>query len=532
MSRLHPRQYASQPDQLRSRHVPAPVAGMNLVDPASALGPLDAISMVNLVKGERGLLPRPGWREYATHVGSTDGEVRSLLAHHGSITTNSKLFACAPNGIYTVSPGGAAPTLKFTFPVNNQDSGRGVSCGAVTGAGSFLLYADEANGYHLYTESTDTWAAGSVTGVAPADLVFVTVFKGRTWFVERNSMRAWYLAAGPTISGAATQFDLQSVFRHGGSLVGIWSWSLDSGVGRDDYLVFISSTGELAIYLGTDPATDFRLSGLWDLQGVPAGRRLAFSYGSDLLLLTTQGVLPMSVLTREGALQDQLYATRQVQPLFVQTMSEQSNRIGWEMNMCPKAGFMFVNTPGLPGALQEQYAMSYSSKGWSRLQGLDILSTVVWDNDLYFGTRDGRVCQTNGYVDNVKLGGDTTNARSVNCFTIGGFTNLGSMNYKTLVSITPRFITRGVTPAQQTLARFDFDIADAGAATGAASGTGSLWGSAVWGTALWGGGYVPAAVVQSATGRGVHMAIGVAFQAQDYALLVGCDVTWQEEGLY
>lgn len=532
MSSLRPRRHFAQRELLKAKHIPAPVGGMNLVDPASALSELDALSTVNLVKGERGLLPRPGWREWATNVGATAGEVRSVMPFHGTTTVVNRLFACAPNGIYDVTASGAAPTLKHTFAVSDGNSGRGVYCAVTTAAGPFLLYADETNGYLLYTGGTDIWAAGSTTGLAPADAAFVALHKNRVWFAQRNTLKAWYLAAGPTISGAATVFDLSAVFSKGGSLAGIWAWSLDSGTGRDDLLVFVTTAGELALYGGSDvAAADWALRGRWDIGGVPAGRRLAFSYGNDLLLLTTQGILPISTLTREGAQQDQLYTTRPLQPLFVQTMSEQASRIGWEMNINPKAGFMFVNTPGLPGSLQEQYAMSYSSRGWSRLQGLDILSTAVWDGNLYFGTRDGRVCQSNGYVDNVKLGGDTSQAKSINCFTIGGFSTLGSLSYKIIELITPRFITHGVTPAQTALARFDFDVSDAGAAGGVATGLGSVWDTAIWDTALWGGSLATAEVVQGATGRGVHVAVGVAFQSQDYSLLVGFDVAWQEEGL-
>jgi len=530
---LRRRRHFAQEELLRTTHIPAPTAGMNLVDPASALGPNQAISTVNLVKGERGLLPRPGYEEQATHVGATDGDVRSLLAFHGTTGAQNRFFGCAPDGIYDVSTPTSTPTLKHAFGISDTNSGRGVGCDVAIAGGHFYLYADEANGYLVYDESTDTWAAGSTTVIVPADIRFVTFYKNRVWFVQTNSLIAGYLAAG-TLAGAVTTFDLGTVFQHGGQLIGMWSWSLDAGDGRNSNLVFITSTGEVAIYTGDDPgAAGWKLAGLWNVGGVPVGRRLAYAYGSDLLMLTTQGALPISKLVNaETPLGESLYATRQMQPYFVQAMAEQGSRIGWEMNLHPKAGFLIINTPGVPGSVQEQLAMPYSSKGWSRLQGLDILCMEVWDGNLYFGTRNGRVCKSAGYVDDARLGGDMAHIQSVNCFTIGGFSTMGSARYKNVTFVVPRFITHGVSPIQEALARYDFDIADAGTASGTALGTGSLWDSAIWDTSLWMGLTATSEIVQGTVGRGVNVAVGVAFQSQDYTLLAGFDVMWQEEGIF
>src|SRR5574341_348084 len=415
------RHHFARPSLLRATHLPAPTAGMNLVDPASALGPLQAISTVNLVKGERGLIARPGTVEQARGVGITAGDVRSVLGYHGTTAFLNRLFACAPDGIYTVTTATAAPTRVLAFGTNDVNSGRGVGCNVTTAGGAYYLYADETNGLFTYASGTDTWAATAITGLAAASVRFVTTFKNRVWVVEAGSLRAWYMSAG-AVAGAVTSFDLQSVFQRGGTLAGIWAWSRDGGAGIDDYIAFLTTQGELAVYSGTNPATDFRLVGLFNLGGVPTGRRLALSYGGDLLFLTTQGVLPISKLVGSlTPIEESLYTTRPLQPLFVQTMANQSTRIGWEMALHPKAGMLVINTPGVPGDVQEQFVMSYSSKGWSRLQGLDILSSDVWDGEYYFGTREGRVMKSSGYVDNVKLGGDTSAIKNINCFTIGGF---------------------------------------------------------------------------------------------------------------
>jgi hypothetical protein len=73
------------------------------------------------------------------------------------------------------------------------------------------------------------------------------------------------------------------------------NWNIDGGLGADDYAAFLSSQGEVALYKGTDPAS----STTWALQGVywlgsPIGRRCFVQYGSDVAVISQDGLLPLS----------------------------------------------------------------------------------------------------------------------------------------------------------------------------------------------------------------------------------------------
>lgn len=517
-------------DRVQWIPVPAPVAGIDAIHPANAIDPTHALLLLNVIGGDRGLKARPGTAEHATNVGATAGDVRTILPYHSSGALD-RLFAAVQNGLYNITAGGAAPTLLITWPTQTANAGYGEPLGFVNSAGAhFLLYTDEANGYYLYTESTDSWAVGSVTGVAPGALVHVTQWGSRVWFTERDSTRAWYLAVG-AISGAATAFDFGPHFKHGGTLVGLWAWTRDGGTGgMNDLLVAVSSNGDVVVFGGTDPAfaSTFGIVGRWHVGGVPAGRRLATPYGGDLQLLTTSGLLSISRLVQGQTLTPDTYQTDLIRPIITEAMALSSTLKGWHVITHPRGAFLMVNSPSVAGIPQEQFAMSLATRGWSRLRGLDILSSAVWEGELYFGTRDGRVLKSTGAVDNVLLGNNTTQAKAIECWVLSGFSNYGSHRVKFTRGMHMGFLTHGKAPAFQAFVRFDFDLTEpTGTATASLSAAGT-WDVAVWDTGVWGGltGQVYRHVGSS--GFGVWVAPGVRFTADDYEVLTTYEIAIEE----
>lgn len=525
---------APRPNLLQTGHVAAPF-GINVVAPASAVPESDGLILMNIIAGDRGLKPRLGYIEHCTGVGS--GEVRSILPYHGSTTAQDKLFATSQTNIIDVTASSGAPSSVHTFAVSNSFSGRGVWQNFVTAADHYMLYADEANGYLVYTQTAGTWAAGSLTGVTPANIRFVMQWKQRLWFVEADSSKAWYLAAG-AISGAATSFDFGPLFRSGGYLVGLWTWTVDGGAGMDDFLVAISSTGDVVVFAGTDPASasTFQQLGEWSLGGVPSNtRRIATQFGGDILLLTLLGVLPLSKLVGGQLVTPDTYETYKIRPLFNSIISSQQALPGWAMLIHPQENYLLVNTPGESGGVQEQLAMSYATHGWARFRGLDILACDIWRGFLYFGTRNGRVCKSVGFIDNVSRDGSVTNALPIESVILTSFQTLQSGNKKMLRIIRPLFITKSQAPTVQVLARYDFDMADVtGALTApAAAATGTLWDASTWDTSVFGdlGALGTYQTVQGATGIGSSVAVGLRMKTQDYTIFVGFDVAWEEGGL-
>lgn len=467
----------------RPLRLPAPVGGMNSVAPGTQMPELDCIYAYNLIASELGLVSRTGWREYVTGLtGSVDSRVRTTIPFHGSIGSANKLFATTDTGIWDVTSSTASPTKVYTFTTYGGDAGWGVAAAVVTTAGHFLLYADEVNGLHYYSESTGVWAAyttgsgtGQVTGVDPALVVSVTVWKNRVWLTERGTAKAYYLDAG-AIFGTATAFNFGGRLAHGGYLVGLFNWSTDGGSGLDTALVGIGSGGDVVIYIGTDPssATTFALKGVWFVGAIPAGRNVATDYGGDLLILSSIGLIPLSRLIIGGAAEDaSQYATAKISNLFASLVAAGRNIRGWSVHVHPTDSALLICVP-VPGETATiQLAMSTTSRGWSRYRDIPMLSAAVWDGELYFGTDDGRVCRNAGVVDNVTLADPGGDAQAIQYSLLTRYQ--GSANNIQVQAIRPIILSDEADPLLAATAKYDWSTEEPGEPSGSSNGGSGSW---------------------------------------------------------
>ena len=519
--------------------LPAPVGGLNSVSPGMGMPPGDCILLYNMIAAEYGLRTRLGSREWANGLtGAGDNYVRSVLAFTGSANNGAanKIFATTSSGIWDVTTSGAGVSV-LSFSLTSGRAGHGVCHVHVTAAGHFLLYWDEVNGLHVYTESTDTWAAVTlggggtqISGVDPASLVFGTVWKGRVVHVQADTAKLWYSAAG-AIYGVHTAVDVGFKAKAGGPLVGVWNWTYDGGAGIDDSLVTATRGGDVLIYQGTDPSSSstFGIQGVWNVGDLPAGRDLATDRGGDLLIATRLGVLPMSKLIIGQSIMSGQYETAKIANLFNAAMLSKATTAGWTMRLHPEENALMVTVPEAEGAATTQLVMSLSeNKGWSRYRDLPMYSSAVFGGQMYFGTVDGSVCINDGYVDGRTLA-EPTVYTAVQYSGISAFQNLGSARQKKIELIRPRFMGQSTRPSFEVGARFDFDLSELSPVSPAA-GTGSLWDAGVWDTAVWGGEYSPSTSIRGAAGIGVNAALTWRGAAVDRTILTGFEVGFTQGG--
>lgn len=583
---------------IESRSIPAPVGGINTISPASAMPDTDCILLYNMLAGEYGLRTRLGSREWATGVSGPgdDNTVRTIIPYAGSTKNGSKdrLFASTALYIYDLSnPAAQTSVISFTDEDSTVgDTGYGVFHSHRNTAGDhFLLYCDEETGYHVYTESTDSWArihptatnawvaahayvygdvvlndtgktyvcvqdgvsaasggptgtgsaiadgtaywtyqAGTIGGVDPANLAFVTVYGGRVWFVEKDSANAWYLAVG-AIYGTATKFTLGSKLRAGGPLVGLWNWTVDGGNGLNDKLVAISGGGDVVVYQGTDPSDSdaFGIVGTWYVGGVPAGRRIATNFGGDMLILSKLGVLPLSRLLGGAASEDaSIYATAKIGNLFNTLMLTRASLRGWSLQIHPEDNSLMVIVPTADGEATEQLVMSLWNRSWSRYRDLPILSCEVWGGKLYFGTVDGRVMINDGYVDGVTLAAPSSYT-AIQWAVLTAFQGLGTGRQKRVQMIRPTFLAGGPT-SYSARAKFKYDLSELASVSLETGGEGT-WDHSTWSESVWQGDYTPSQRLTGASGMGVEMAIALRGAANSRLILVGIDVFFDQGGL-
>jgi hypothetical protein len=521
-------------------HVPAPIGGINTINAASAMPPGDCVLLYNMIGAEYGLRTRLGSREWCTGLtGAVDDQVRSFLPFNGSAANgaNDKLFACTSTGIWDVTSTSTSPSQVLAFGTTTGRAGFGVSHGMVTSAGHFLVYCDEVNGLHVYTETGTAWAAvamgggaSEIDGVDPANLVFVTVFKGRLWFVERDTASLWYLDTG-ALYGTASKFALGTQLRAGGPLVGVWNWTLDGGRGIDDMLVAISTGGDVVIYRGTDPtnADDFGIKGVWYMGPPPAGRDIATNFGGDMLVMNRTGAVPLSRLVMgAGDLEKNQYSTAKIANLFNYLMETRASLNGWSMRLHPQDNALIITVPEAEGEPTNQLVMSLATKGWSRYRDLEIYSSEVYGGKLYYGTVDGRVCINDGTVDGITLA-DPSSYSAIEWACLTRFENLGNARNKRMQLARPKFLADSNNPAFAVKARYDYDFSELDPVTPSIPGSGS-WDGGTWDSAVWGGDYTASQKMRGLEGTGTDVALAIRGSATGRTILVGIDVGFEQGG--
>jgi hypothetical protein len=250
---------APRPKVARGASVPAPVGGWDAISPIANMPPDRAIQLDNWfpqlswVELRRGFIPQSD-----THSGVA---VETVAAYHG---VNSDALFCVSGGtIYDVT------TTTAVSSVTGLTNSRFQYANFAGTGGNFLYMVNGADDPQYFDGTS--WHVAAITGVSGSDLITVTPHKNRLWFSINDSSDACYLAAD-AIQGAATKFPVGANWSLGGYLMQIASWSLDGGQGQDDYIAFISSRGQVSVYSGTDPNTDFSLVGNYTM-GAPIGRR-------------------------------------------------------------------------------------------------------------------------------------------------------------------------------------------------------------------------------------------------------------------
>lgn len=513
-------------------HVPAPMSGINSLDALSMMQPTDAIFAYNLLPGRFGLRVRKGYREWVT--GMTGGAVRTVMPFNDVVESgaNDELFAVTPTGIWDVSASTDTPTQVVTFASSTGNSGWGSWVNFTTAAGQFLCHVDEVNGYRTYNGTAWTLRAitTDITGVDPDDFVFVTSWKERLWFVERDSASAWYLPIG-SITGAATEFNFGNKFKHGGHLIGLYNWTIDGGEGVDDYLVAISSGGDVVVYKGTDPdfASTFALHGQWYVGDLPAGRRIASSFGGDLLLINRNGVVPLSQLINGRDVADNsIYVTRRISQLIRSEISQTVDDRGWEVSLVPGEDLFFVSAPKRTGYPHIQFAQNLTNKAWGVFRDLPYVSGAVSGGLLYFGDSDGTLYTYSGSLDAVDLAG--TSFSAIEFSMLGSFQHYGiPAKQKRVQFIRPAFLADG-EPVYSVKALYDFHLAESDSPSGTPE-SGSAFDTAIWDVSVWGGEVTPFEDIFGGSGFGRHIAIAIRGQTNSDCTLIGYDVMLDVGGL-
>lgn len=396
----------------------APIGGLNTRDALAVMPATDCPILVNWVPDVGGLQVRKGYREWALNFPSNN-PVESVFSYFsatdsfpaGSFLTDPSampgvLFAATQDGIYDITTQTSVPTLSQALS-DVVNAGWISTAMLANSAGAWLLACSETDGY-MHFNGTVWDTTPGVTGVTETALVHVNVWKRRAWFVERDSTSVWYLAAD-AIAGAATELDVGPLLKKGGEVAFTASWTIDAGEGIDDFLVIVTTNGEVLVYKGTDPAsiTTFGLVGSWYVGQVPVGRRGHAQFGGDLVLLSSEGVFPISFVTRGGV--EMLTAgskeySSKIRPSIGADLKSSFTIRGWQMLSHGGERLLIASVPDYDLTVNKQYAMNTSLAAWTIFADIPIYCMHAVASYALFGTKDGRVLLMNGNQDNVPFG--------------------------------------------------------------------------------------------------------------------------------
>jgi hypothetical protein len=470
--------------------VAAPIGGWNARDALGAMDPLDAVTLQNFWPGTNSVILRNGYTKHATGL---PAEVQTLMAY--SSGTSNKLFAISDGKIYDATNAGAVGAAAVSGLTNSKFQYVNIT----TPAASYLMAVNGAD--KLRTFDGTNWHTdgdGSpydITNIDTATVSNITLFKNRIWLTTNNTLKVWYLPVN-SIGGAAVALDMTSIFQLGGYIMAGMTWTLDAGYGVDDYLVFITSNGEALVWRLTDPTTPTGISqiGLYKV-GAPIGRRCYTKFGGDLLIITQDGVVPMSGALQSSRLDPRVSITNKIQYAMSSAISAYGSNFGWSLLYYPKENQLILNVPYDEGE-QQQFVMNNITKSWCNFTGWYANCWELHIDDPYFGG--------NGFVG-LAWNGNTDDTSNIEGFGLQSFQSYGTALQKQCKMIRYHLQSNG-TPAVFGNVNVDYNLADESAQLNFSTSAYGLWDTGLWDSAIWGAGLVPTADWQGATNIGYTFA--------------------------
>ncbi len=450
---------------------PSPLGGWNTRDSHQLMSPNDAVRMDNWIPRDQFCEVRQGFVEHTSS--GIVGEVQTLPCFEAR--TSKFLLACADNDIFDITGSGAAISLSAAAspgpPVitNNiwsyiqyDDAAGGARLALVNGVDQPLLIRDNA-GPQIIVSDIDWPPTGA------SALVGAVVYKNRVYYWELNGDSFFYTATN-AIGGALTEFPLGRVSGTGGDIASMNTWTLDGGENLNDLLVIIMTSGDVIIYNGDDPNLNFSLQGIYKI-GRPVNERTSIKLGGDLLILTEDGLIPLS----ENLITDRVVKksiSDKIDPTIKLNVKSHSQNDGWRLLSYPRDNLIILNVPISPSIVTVQYVMNTRTGAWCRFTGILTQEWGICDGSAYFagsGANAGKVYELLGKNDDgLKIVGDLQAA----------WNSLQSPGVqKRMTAVEPTFEVEGTSLSYGLNVQTDFNDGIRPITSGVGVTSGTPWGS-------------------------------------------------------
>ena len=461
-----------RPRESERHSFPAPTAGLisnrNLATAASRQP--GASVLRNFFPTATGCVLRRGLEQRAD---LTDTVVTMFSYLDGDV---EELFAATSSTVYKI---GVTPTPALTGKASGDWSVVQFS----TAGGTFLIGVNGSDAAFVYNGTT--WSATTIVfpsgaGLTTANLSHVWVHQQRLWFIEKDSMNAWYLPVDQ-IGGQLTLWPMGGVFVLGGTLQWGQAWSLASGGagGLSDQCVFATTEGEVASYQGLSPDPDqgWEKVGTYRI-GRPMGKHGFIRAGGDIIIASTVGFISLAAASQADiAALGRLAVSYSIEDEWAQAV-RQRGEVGWKCEIWPDGQMILIVPPFSTNYPSVIFAVNSNTGAWGEFTGWDVTALRAFAGKIYVGQPSGTVAQA--WVSGTDLGMPYVGEM------MPLFTDCGapaSRKFPKLARVTFR---AAYDLAERVTAKFEFNT-DMPAAPNARPPTDAgVWGSGTWGTSLWG----------------------------------------------
>ena len=382
-------------EQVQVTTLPAPTRGLIESENYAFMQPGGAVVLDNWKPTMRSIQVRGGivrWCEL-----DPEPVVSAFEYSSGNI---QRMFAGQASKLFDVTFSGGPTLVK-----DSQASGNYCASQLANMSGDYMIVLNDAGDFPLRFDGT-TWItldADQITadptqypGASVAhgkNLTYVCKYRNRWFFIEGGTMNAWYLGID-SIGGQLELIPLSGAATQGGKLLFCAVWNIDAGDGIDDKLVFCTNHGELLIFTGSNPAdaANWRQEGRYQIPP-PMGMNAHIALGGDLLIATTEGIVPVSAaITKTSGDLDLAMITKNIKTTWRQEAITK-DVLPWTMERWDEYGGMFVTLPG--GKVGKRYCLvvNTGTGAWARFTGWDATCWIRMRGDMFFGTQDGFIQQ-------------------------------------------------------------------------------------------------------------------------------------------
>lgn len=497
---------------------PAPIGGINAVDAIAAMPPQDALVMENFFPTQYSVNARNG-AQY--HVTGITGTVETLMVYRAGAVT--KMFAIVNNagtcGIFDVTNAGTVGAAVHTGLSNARWQYVNMS----TPAGQYLYLFNGVDDPLLYNGTT--WTAinsastPAIIHVTTNTLIAPELFKNRLFMVKKNSTEVWYLPI-QSISGNASALYLGAYLRLGGSIIRVFNMPMATIDQTNNYLGFLSSEGEILLFQGSDPDSDFSLIGVYRV-GRPVGDKCIFRLSSEIYFITTSGIYAMSQIYNGGNDVVNNSLSYKILPLIADDTQKYFNNFGWQGIIHQAGSKVLINVPTGETNYSRQYVMNTLTGAWCLFTGWAAYCWETMANNLYYGG-NGFVAQ----ADVVGYNSDFGNA--IQASLKPAFSYFGTQATKMFTMVRP-IITSDSAVSYNLIMNYDFKDSG-GTVNTIVANSDTLW-SVAWDVA-WSAGEYTQNTWKSVTGTGYAATPRIDFAYRGSTFKVqSFDYVWQNGGI-